>query len=252
MATREDLRTDSDWEHFARADPYWAVLTADQFRRENLDAATRTAFFESGEWQIRGVFDALRGHIDPAFAPKRALDFGCGVGRMLVPLAHRCAEVVGVDISETMLHEAANNCRAARLEHVTLVKGDDDLSAVAGAFDLVHTFIVLQHIPVERGMRIARRLVELIAPGGCGALHVTYATAPGHLAEHGPLGRLVRAVVHPVRRLLKAAPPEMQMNAYPLNELFQAIQAAGAGHLLATFTDHGGRHGVQLLFRKKV
>src|SRR5262249_22162626 len=139
---------------------------------------------------------------------------------------------------------------AAGADHVALVKGDDDLSAVTGTFDLVHTFIVLQHIPVERGVRIARRLVELIAPGGCGALHVTYATAPGHLPEHGPLGRLLRAVVYPVRRLLKTAPPEMQMNAYPLNELFRTIQAAGAGHLLATFTDHGGRHGVQLLFRR--
>src|SRR5262245_36930981 len=86
MANRNDLRTDSDWEHFARTDPYWAVLTCDQYRRANLDGGGRAAFFESGAEHIGWVERTLRKHFDPDFAPQRALDFGCGVGRLLLPL----------------------------------------------------------------------------------------------------------------------------------------------------------------------
>jgi 2-polyprenyl-3-methyl-5-hydroxy-6-metoxy-1,4-benzoquinol methylase len=267
MVERENLRTDADWETFARADPYWAVLTHDQFRRENLNPGTRAEFFESGEGHIQKVFDDVRRHLIAEFAPRRALDFGCGVGRLLIPLARRCAEVVGVDVSETMLHEAADNCRAENLGHVTLVKGDDDLSAVTGTFDLVNTFLVLQHVPVARGVRIFQRLVELIAPGGCGALHATYADARPRPPEplpprRGVLRRVTAPVLRPVRAALRpvfgwgttpsgTARPEMQMNPYPLDVLLRTIQDAGAEFLRAKLMNHGGWYAVQLLFRKE-
>ena len=72
MANRNDLRTDSDWEHFARADPYWAVLTCDQFRRDKLDADARAAFFESGERHVGWVDKALREFFGPGFSARRA------------------------------------------------------------------------------------------------------------------------------------------------------------------------------------
>src|SRR5262245_5241774 len=175
--TRTDaMQTDSDWEHLAKADAYWAVLTHEEFRRKNLNEQSRASFFASGEEEIRDTFAALRAQVDPTFSPQRALDFGCGVGRLSLPLAQRCVEVVGVDVSDTMLCEAADNCKASGVRNVTLVKGDDELSGVSGQFDLVHTYIVLQHVPVERGTRIFRRLVELVKPGGCGAIHITYAS----------------------------------------------------------------------------
>ena len=33
--------TDSEWESFAQEDPYWAVLTQDRFKKENLSAEAR-------------------------------------------------------------------------------------------------------------------------------------------------------------------------------------------------------------------
>jgi SAM-dependent methyltransferase len=249
MPNPDDLSTDTDWENFARTDPYWAVLTSDRFRRDKFDAGARTAFFASGEEHIRCVLNTARMFIDPGFTPRRALDFGCGVGRLLLPLAQRCAEVVGVDVSETMLREAGANCRAAN--NVTLVKGDDDLSGVTGAFDLVHTMMVLQHIPVARGVRIFRRLVELVAPGGCGALHVTYGPAPPTPVRPGGWFRAVaRAVVGPFRPR-PAEPREMQMNRYPLSDLFQILQEAGANQVHTTFMDQGGVYGAVLVFRKE-
>jgi 2-polyprenyl-3-methyl-5-hydroxy-6-metoxy-1,4-benzoquinol methylase len=37
------------------------------------------------------------------FAPRRVLDFGCGVGRVTLPLARRVDAVVAIDIADSML-----------------------------------------------------------------------------------------------------------------------------------------------------
>jgi len=42
----------------------------------------------------------------------------------------------------------------------------------------------------------------------------------------------------------------MQMNAYPLEQVFRIVQGAGVRGLHVAFTDHGGCLGVLLCFRK--
>ncbi|HVK12792.1 MAG TPA: methyltransferase domain-containing protein [Gemmataceae bacterium] len=268
-------QTDLDWERIGRTAPYWGVLTQDEYRGAALDGPRRAAFFATGEERIEQLFRTARAHLDPAFAPRRALDFGCGVGRLTVPLAERCAAVVAVDVSESMLREAAKNCAARGLANVELVRGDDGLTAVTGRFDLVHTDIVLQHIPTARGFRIFRRLTELVADGGCGAVHVTYSKAEfgpvpaGGFADYPQiaipgggrfhLARLVRALrvrwTNRGRRRPPAAPagpeaPLLQMNPYVLNPLLHVLQAAGVREFFTEFTDHGADLGVMMYFRK--
>jgi SAM-dependent methyltransferase len=200
------------------------------------------------------VLATLRKHVDPAFSPRRVLDFGCGVGRLVVPFARVAADVVGMDVSEGMLAEARRNCDAAGLDNVMLVLSDDTLSAVEGEFDLVHSVIVLQHIEPRRGRDLFGQLVKRIAPGGAGAIQVTYAKRI-HGARFGqPPGdgllkralRRVRAAVLPRAK----ADPEMQMNVYALNDLMFILQSAGVERTHAEFTDHGGELGVALYFTR--
>ena len=42
---------DESWRKFGKTDPYFGVLTADRFRKENLDEAALRDFFASGEDQ---------------------------------------------------------------------------------------------------------------------------------------------------------------------------------------------------------
>jgi ubiquinone/menaquinone biosynthesis C-methylase UbiE len=51
----------------------------------------------------------IRRHINPEFAPRKILDFGCGVGRSPVAFAAMAEEVVGLDVSPAMLREARAN-----------------------------------------------------------------------------------------------------------------------------------------------
>lgn len=268
-----DLQTDADWEWYGRNEPYFGVLTSEQFRRESLNDEARRLFFESGEAHVDSLFTTIRTHIAPDFSPKRCLDFGCGVGRLTLPLARRSDAVVGLDVSQGMLAEATANGQAASLANVQFLRIDDELTGVEGPFDLVNTYIVLQHIPCVRGLPIIGKLIALLAEGGVGAIHLTYSNAwipkdPGcDVLEWPPRER--RGIVPHLRALAKEgkrwirgrsggtarsesslSTPSMQMNAYALNPVFATLQAANVGCLFAKFTDHGGYHGLMLYFRK--
>jgi len=250
-------RSDRDWERFARSDPYWAVVTDPRFTRGRLNQDGLRSFFEAGARHIDVIFDAIHRFVQPGFAPERALDFGCGVGRLTVPLARRARQVVAVDVSETMLREARANCAARGLANVAFRLSDDRLSAVTEEFNLVHSFIVLQHIPCRRGERLFRALVARLADGGVGVIHVTYSKEPpapsrsfgGRLLGWARgCGRGVRALARGLG--LHAGRPLMQMNDYHLNPLFLQLQGAGVRRVHVEYTDHGGCYGVILMFRK--
>lgn len=260
--------SDRDWRQLANDEPYWAVLTCDEYRRSALDEEAKRAFFASGEVHVAQLLSLLSVHFGiDSFRPKRSLDFGCGVGRLLLPLAAISDYAVGVDVAEAMLKEAECNVAAAGLTNVSLVKSDDSLSQVRGVFDLVHTFIVLQHIDPARGQAFTRQLINRIAPGGIGALHITYSrrsfgddverewppAATTHPENFWPS---VHRAWSSARRWLKQLNPRkrrvalMKVNPYTLNPLMHVIQAAGVGSIHLEFTDHGGEWGVWLIFQK--
>ena len=200
------------------------------------------------------MLSIIRERLDPAFAPRRALDFGCGVGRLLIPLARRCDEVTGVDISSSMLAEARRNCDAAGVNNVRLVQGDDELTGVTGQFDFVHTYIVLQHIPVARGEQLVRILASLLAPGGVAMFQVPYDSG-----RHTTLQRLIywarvhapgaKAAVNLARGRSPAA-PFMQMNAYSVTRLLNLLFDEGCREVHVRFSEHNGARGVLLFARK--
>ena len=199
------------------------------------------------------MFAISRDRLDVVFAPTRALDFGCGVGRLLIPLAARCPQVVGVDVSPSMLSEARRNCEAAGAKNVDLVRGDDDLSALHGSFDFVHTFIVLQHIPIVRGEVLIRKLTQRLRPGGVAMFHLTYASGMSKRNRVFYWARLhipgVHALLNIARRRAPTA-PIMQMNTYSVTRVLDIICAEGCHEVHVRFSNHGGARGVLLFARK--
>ena len=249
------LRNDSDrdWEKLGATDPYWAVLTDDSFHKDSLSPENIAQFFARGEQDVANVFAAVEKCITPDFRPARALDFGCGVGRLAIPLARRSGEVVGVDVSEAMLSEARRNAERAGVANAEFVRGDDAFSRVTGKFDLVHSYIVLQHIPVPRGEAITRRLLELLRPGGVGALHYTYATGLSARSRMLLWARVHVPLANPALNLVlrrKPSHPVMQLNEYSVNRLLAILQEAGCANVHLILTDHQGNRGVTLLFQK--
>ena len=259
------MSTDIEWEKWGASDPYFGVITLPKFRSANLTEDNKREFFDSGRHHVEVILETCRRYFAPSFALRRVLDFGCGVGRLIIPFADLAEWVVGVDVSPSMLIEARKNCIDHGLRHVDFVVSDDSLSSLDEPFDLVHSSIVFQHIDVLRGRRLFSRLVELIKPGGLGVIHVTYGKAyyansfgvpPGLPMAAIPTARPKKfAWLRRHRREDAAAPketgdPEMQMNAYNLSELGFILQRAGVPRFFAEFTDHGGELGVILYFQR--
>jgi len=244
---RTDKSTDVAWEEWGRRDPYFGVITNPKFRRDGLNEDVKREFFDDGETLVRYLFATIHRHIDPQFAPKRILDFGCGVGRLVVPFARVAEEVVGLDVSRSMLEEARRNCEDRQLSNVRLLPSDDHLSALSGTFDLIHSFIVFQHIPVQRGRAIFGRLLRHLRPGGVGAIHLTYSKTR-FVSTHGvaPPESPSPATTRPSIPI--DADPEMQMNPYNMNEILFLLQCLGVQRTHIEFSDHGGELGVFLFF----
>src|SRR5215471_12097034 len=95
--------SDKVWEYFGKNDPYYGVLTQERYSGKALTKNLKDEFLATGEKYVSSVFATIHERFDPAFRPHRALDFGCGVGRIALPLARICDSVVGVDVSESML-----------------------------------------------------------------------------------------------------------------------------------------------------
>jgi ubiquinone/menaquinone biosynthesis C-methylase UbiE len=249
------LRNDSDrdWETLGATDPYWAVITEASYHAPSLTPENMARFFASGERDIAALFAAIEKYVTPGFAPSRALDFGCGVGRLVIPMAGRCGHVTGVDISDAMLAEARRNAALRHIDNVSFVKSDDMLSQVGGFFSFVHSYIVLQHVPVRRGERMTKKLLELLSPGGVGALHYTYETRLPVRSQAVLWARtrvpFADAALNLIRHR-KRSHAIMQLNEYSLNRLFSIIQDAGCDKVHAMLTDHGGPRGAMLLFQK--
>jgi len=246
-------KSDKHWECFGRIDPYYAVATHERYHKDNLNEDALKEFFESGQHHIEEIFKVIHTQLVPGFRPVRAIDFGCGVGRLVVPLAAMCTSVVGVDVSEYMLLEAKRNCESRGISNVDLVRGDDKLTRVLGSFDFINSHVVFQHIPTRRGEQLLKGLIDRLQGGGVGVLHFTYST------DRSWIGRAIRWTrksipgAHGVLNLLQGRAfdyPLMQSNLYHLNTIFGILQANGCTDMYVRFTDYPGNYGVSLFFKK--
>jgi phosphatidylethanolamine/phosphatidyl-N-methylethanolamine N-methyltransferase len=100
----------------------------------------------------------------PLKSGDRVLDMGVGTG-MTLPHYPRDVNVVGFDLSQGMLAEAAAKCRQLGLDHCRLVRGDAMFPPFApGSFDhivICHTISV-----VSDPTRLLQWAAQLVKPGG--------------------------------------------------------------------------------------
>jgi SAM-dependent methyltransferase len=211
------MTTDKDWEKWGSTDPYYGVLSAESYRKSALTKAGRLAFFEYGKAHVTRVFDLLSANFGAGVAPASILDFGCGVGRLALPFAQRSKTCTAVDVSESMLAEASKNAAISGIENIEFICSNGTLSQIKGHFGLVHTYIVLQHIPWHRGRKIICALAEKVEQDGFLALHFLTSTNASTMTRAAVRFRYAFPPLHWLRNLLTRRPifePRMQMHIY--------------------------------------
>ena len=228
------LSTDKAWQKWGRDDPYFGVLADERFTAARI-GESRELFFASGRAWVSGLIAQHEHHFSP-LPRATALDHGCGVGRLTLPLAAAFSQVVALDVAPAMLAEAANNAAAAGVGNIAFAPADDGLTRAAGRFDFVNSHLVLQHIPVRRGLVILDALVDRVAPGGGFHIQFTLRTDRGPwrwlywASANIPGVKLVQNIL--AGRAITA--PAMQMNHYPLGDVIACLAARGITNLVVT------------------
>lgn len=114
---------------------------------------------EAGERDARRVLPFL--HPDAV-----VLELGCGVGRLLRPVACHVKEAIGVDVSAVMIEEAelflagAPNVRLIKCDGATLEGVESE------SVDLVFSLLALIHVDKRSAFRYLREIRRVLKPGG--------------------------------------------------------------------------------------
>jgi SAM-dependent methyltransferase len=245
-------KTKENWEYYGENDPYYAVATLDKFRRENLTESNKDDFFQTGYEHIQKLWDEIEDNFIEVFEPQKCLDFGCGVGRLVIPLAEKCEKVVGVDISELMLEEAARNCKNRKTENIKFLQTDEFLSGAVDKFDFIHSFIVFQHINPVEGEKIVKKIIDSLAVDGIGVLHFAYAN-PSNDRNFWKF-KIYRdyPFINQLKNFVKGGTnePLLPIYIYDLNKIFSLLQENDCHKCLVRFSFHG-TNGVLIIFQKK-
>lgn len=144
------------FDRMAQASPEGSVALYALGNPDLLRAATAEVIARLSEWRLLGP-------------DRRALEIGCGIGRLVAALAPHVDHVTGLDISPEMIARARERCGG--LSNVALeVSSGRDLSGVPdGTVDLVLAADVFPYL-VQTGAEIVDRHVReaarVLKPGG--------------------------------------------------------------------------------------
>ncbi len=225
----DDLRR--NWDDLGQVDPLWAILA---YPDRHGNRWTTDEFFATGERQVGEYFGILDEVAASPAKAERALDFGCGAGRLTRALMHRFEHVDGVDVAASMIDLARrlnpnpDRVRFHLNERPDLRLIEDD------SVDFVVSIVVLQHMSNALKAGYLREFVRVLAPGG-----IAMFTVPSH-ADLSPVG-IVRRLPNPVqnvyRRRKYGYSSVMEFHNFRRRRVEQTIADAG-GRVLAVRREH--------------
>src|SRR5215470_4677145 len=161
MADSEiSARMREDWNSRAREDAGYYVAFG---RRDQDDAeffATATEVINGLEWELRRVSPLERAHW-------KALEIGCGPGRLMRPMSRHFLEIHGVDVSDEMIALAREKLRDIPNAHPRATDGASLAAFADETFDFVYSYAVFQHIPSrEVVFQYLREIRRVLKTGG--------------------------------------------------------------------------------------
>ena len=149
-----------DWNARADEDAHYYVA----FGRRN---QTGDEFFDTGAEQVAGLLREVK-RLPPAMpGARRALEIGCGPGRLMRPLSHHFGEIHGVDISDGMIARARANLAGVPHAHPHHAPNSNLEAFADSSFDFIYSYAVFQHIPSrEVVMGYLDEAARVLRPGG--------------------------------------------------------------------------------------
>lgn len=214
-------------------DPYWAIITA--AGKEN-NQWNVEEFFSTGVAEIERVMRYV-GELHPLGRKDRALDFGCGAGRLSQALANHFELVSGVDISRPMIELAIkHNRHPDRVEY--RLNEQSDLSLFpSGRFDFIYSNITLQHMRPRLCRAYLREMIRVLAPEG-----VLLFQLPTHFRRQGQWRkeRLLQILYSEFWWLFRRPHRYLEMHGTPQADAEKLIAKAGGKVLDVSPNENAG------------
>jgi SAM-dependent methyltransferase len=158
------------WEALAQKDAEFYICT---------ELANGDDFFASGERDAERILSVAGDRISRW---NTALEIGCGVGRLTVPIARRFEHVIAVDIAPTMLRKLADNCAVRSAQSVSPMLAQDHWEQVE-PIDFCYSRIVFQHIESWSVItNYFQRIASCLAADG--VFYVQFDTRPADVFYH--------------------------------------------------------------------
>jgi SAM-dependent methyltransferase len=161
MADSVSDRMRSDWNERAREDAHYYVAFGGRDQDEAEFLATAADVLRSIEAQLKRL---------PAKANHRALkalEIGCGPGRLVKPLSRHFGEIHGVDVSDEMIKLARQRLVDTPHAYFHATNGSSLEQFADDSFDFVYSYAVFQHIPSrEVVLEYMREICRVLKPGG--------------------------------------------------------------------------------------
>lgn len=150
----------ADWNERAREDAYYYVA----FGRKGQDD---DEFFSTAADVVRTLEAALQRLPPGDRRARKALEIGCGPGRLMRPMSWNFGEIHGVDVSDEMIRLAVRKLESVPNAFPRATDGTSLACYQDEFFDFVYSYAVFQHIPspevVFAYLSEARRVLK---PGG--------------------------------------------------------------------------------------
>jgi ubiquinone/menaquinone biosynthesis C-methylase UbiE len=164
QSVRDRMR--ADWNERAREDAHYYVAFG---RREQDD----DEFLSTAADVIRNLEGELKRLPSAPSGALRAIEVGCGPGRLMRPMSRHFGEIHGVDVSDEMIGQARVKLRDIPWAHVHHTSGSDLARFPGNHFDFVYSYAVFQHIPSAAVVfSYLREIVRVLKPGGVAHLQI--------------------------------------------------------------------------------
>ena len=152
------------WEQFAQEDPEVYI-----WGKARTSADYQDTFFATGRNEVPGILSLVEPYLR---GRDLVVEYGCGVGRLLIPMREHFDAALGVDISPSMLGRLRDNCAERGVTGVRTALATDDWPKDVRA-DLVYCWAVFQHIASAAVIQgVLNNIARAVKPGtGVAFLH---------------------------------------------------------------------------------
>ena len=146
------------------------------------------------EYSFHLLHDSLR-----SMPNASVLDYGCGVGEDLVPIAKAGVDVIGLDISPELIELARKRAEAYGVKARFIVGSAYDTGLPSQSIDIVFAMAIFHHLELAEAKR---ELLRVLRPGGVLILQepVRDSKWMAHLRSFFPVSEEVSAFESPLTR----------------------------------------------------